>query len=149
MSRCMPIRPMESRKHWPMTSGPSWRTPQLPEGGYQSQDQCGDAPDISGLNKEQLQKVIDKLKDLQQRVTGLVARGEMLDDSLARVLDEGTGGHTMAQKQIAEGTPEQAERDVHDVLAGTATEEQRRVSRQHQSLARSRSRIAMRAGQCS
>ncbi|MGC7317326.1 hypothetical protein RA986_20300, partial [Mycobacteroides abscessus subsp. massiliense] len=82
-------------------------------------------PDISGLNKEQLQKVIDKLKDLQQRVTGLVARGEMLDDSLARVLDEGTGGHTMAQKQIAEGTPEQAERDVHDVLAGTATEEQK------------------------
>ncbi|ORB59847.1 hypothetical protein BST43_05845 [Mycobacteroides saopaulense] len=82
-------------------------------------------PDISGLNKEQLQKVIDKLKDLQQRVTGLVARGEMLDDSLARVLDEGTGGHTMAEKQIAEGSPEQAERDVHDVLAGTATDEQK------------------------
>ncbi|WP_078309722.1 MULTISPECIES: hypothetical protein [unclassified Mycobacterium] len=82
-------------------------------------------PDITGLNKDQLQKVIDKLKDLHQRVTGLVARGEMLDDSLARVLDEGTGGHTMAEKQIAEGSPEQAERDVHDVLAGTATEEQK------------------------
>lgn len=82
-------------------------------------------PDITGLNKDQLQKVIDKLKELHQRVTGLVARGEMLDDSLARVLDEGTGGHTMAEKQIAEGSPEQAERDVHDVLAGTATEEQK------------------------
>ena len=82
-------------------------------------------PDITGMDKDQLQKLIDKLKDLHQRVTGLVARGEMLDDSLARVLDEGTGGHTMAEKQIAEGSPEQAERDVHDVLAGTATDEEK------------------------
>ncbi|TEA03476.1 hypothetical protein [Mycobacteroides salmoniphilum] len=82
-------------------------------------------PDITGMDKDQLQKVINKLKDLHQRVTGLVARGEMLDDSLARVLDEGTGGHTMAEKQVADGSPEQAERDVQDVLAGTATDEQR------------------------
>ncbi|MGH3723890.1 MAG: hypothetical protein ACRDUS_07155 [Mycobacterium sp.] len=82
-------------------------------------------PDITGMNKDQLQKVINKLKDLKDRVTGLLARGEMLDDSLARVLDEGTGGHTMAEKQIAEGTPEQAEHDVHDVLAGTATDEEK------------------------
>lgn len=82
-------------------------------------------PDITGLNKDQLQKLINKIKDLKERVTGLLARGESLDNLLAHVLDEGTGGHTMAEKQIAEGTPEQAERDVHDVLAGTATDEQR------------------------
>ncbi|NGX06874.1 hypothetical protein [Mycobacteroides franklinii] len=82
-------------------------------------------PDITGKKPAEIQKIIDKLKDLHSRVTGLIARGEMLDDDLARVLDQGTGGHTLAQKQITEGSPEQAEHDVHDVLAGTATDEEK------------------------
>ncbi|MUM16664.1 hypothetical protein FZI91_09960 [Mycobacterium sp. CBMA271] len=82
-------------------------------------------PDISQLSKDELQKVINKLKDLRDKVSGLVARGEQLDDELARVLDEGTGGHTMAMKGLTEETPQQAQQDVHDVLAGTATDEER------------------------
>lgn len=82
-------------------------------------------PDITGKKPAEIQKIIDKLKDLHSRVTGLIARGEVLDDDLARVLDQGTGGHTLAQKQLSEETPQQAERDVHDVLAGTATDEEK------------------------
>ncbi|OAT69706.1 hypothetical protein AWB85_20180 [Mycobacteroides immunogenum] len=82
-------------------------------------------PDIKGKTPDDIQKIINKLKDLHSRVTGLIARGEMLDDDLARVLDQGTGGHTLAQKQLSEETPQQAQQDVHDVLAGTATDEEK------------------------
>lgn len=82
-------------------------------------------PDITGKTPDDIQKIINKLKDLHSRVTGLIARGEMLDDDLARVLDQGTGGHTLAQKQLSEETPQQAQQDVHDVLAGTATDEEK------------------------
>lgn len=82
-------------------------------------------PDITGKKPDEIQKIINKLKDLHSRVTGLIARGEMLDDDLARVLDQGTGGHTLAQKQLSEETPQQAQQDVHDVLAGTATDEEK------------------------
>ncbi|TDZ41913.1 hypothetical protein [Mycobacteroides franklinii] len=82
-------------------------------------------PDITGKKPAEIQKIIDKLKDLHSRVTGLIARGEVLDDDLARVLDQGTGGHTLAQKQLSEETPQQAQQDVHDVLAGTATDEEK------------------------
>jgi len=80
-------------------------------------------PDITGMDKDQLQKVINKLKDLKTRVTGLLARGDTLDDELARVLDEGTGGNTMADKLSGEEMrrPEmrqRAEQDVQDALAG-------------------------------
>nr|WP_078325193.1 WXG100 family type VII secretion target [Mycobacteroides salmoniphilum] len=80
-------------------------------------------PDITGMDKDQLQTVINKLKDLKTRVTGLLARGDTLDDELARMLDEGTGGNTMADKLSGEEMrqPEmrrRAEQDVQDALAG-------------------------------
>ncbi|MUM16525.1 MULTISPECIES: WXG100 family type VII secretion target [unclassified Mycobacteroides] len=76
-------------------------------------------PDITGLNKDQLEKVINKLKDLQTRVTGLVARGDMLDDELARILDEGTGADTGPQTIIGdEDIRRHAKQDVNDALAG-------------------------------
>lgn len=82
-------------------------------------------PDITGKKPDEIQKIINKLKELHSRVTGLIARGEVLDDDLARVLDQGTGGHTLTQKQLSEETPQQAQQDVHDVLAGTATDEEK------------------------
>lgn len=80
-------------------------------------------PDITGMDKDQLQKVINKLKNLKTRVTDLLARGDTLDDELARMLDEGTGGNTMADKLSGEEMrrPEmrqRAEQDVQDALAG-------------------------------
>ncbi|MDM2421465.1 TPR repeat region-containing protein [Mycobacteroides abscessus] len=83
-------------------------------------------PDITGKKPEEIQKIINKLKDLQSRASGLIARGENLDAELARVLDEGTGGHTMDQKRITgNDDATQAREDVTKVLNNSANDEER------------------------